>query len=288
MEFWHKSRVVSMKQTNYRDLAEFGLPLVPSHAPAFSAMARDIEDRPQPFGSWPTGDLSTAAVLLNESGKALVILAFIWRYTTAQGKTRTSSFSNLGSSMQMDVLCGRTAAVQDLGSFILPGSKRLITERGMFGNNLDVLPPDCIGLSGGYVGGGGGFHNGSSEELAKIELSLDMAIFEDGLCAGPDASGLFESLTDDLERQRDTSQTIVAALRNGASEGQIFEILRPLARRTSSSPRGPGEQGKIPSPLLDIFANIAINRLVNAPGSELLQWFEEIAESSPSRLHRPS
>jgi hypothetical protein len=80
----------------------------------------------------------------------------------------------------------------------------------------------------------------------------------------------------------------VVALRNGASEGQIFDILRPLARRTSSSPRGPGEHGKTPSPLLDIFANMAINQLVNAPGSELLAWFEGIAESSPRRLYRPT
>src|SRR5258708_24803791 len=103
-----------MEQTNYRGLAEFGLLVVAPQAPVCSALVRDIQDRWQPFVSWPAGDLATAAVLLNQSGKAVVTLAYIWRYTTAQGKTRTSSFSNLGSSMQMDVLCGRAEVAQDL------------------------------------------------------------------------------------------------------------------------------------------------------------------------------
>lgn len=276
-------------KTTYRDLAEFGLPLVEPEAPSFSALVRDIENRPQPFGSWPTDDLRTAAVLLNQSGKAIVTLAYFWRYTTAEGKERLSRHSNLGSSMQMDVLCGRAKVAQDIGSFILPGSKRLITERGMFGNNLDVLPPDSAGRGGGWMGsGGGGFRKGLSEEIAETELGLDVAIFEDGLCVGPDDSGLFETVTDDQERQRDKAQEIVAALRNGASEGQIFEALLPLARRMSSSSRGMDERARISSPLLTVFANMAIHRLVSASGSELLAWFEHIAESSPIRLYRPS
>ena len=36
---------------------------------------------------------------------------------------------------------------QDLGTFILPGSKRLITDQAMFGNNLDVLPPEPKGAT---------------------------------------------------------------------------------------------------------------------------------------------
>ncbi len=255
-----------MKQPNYRDLAEFGLPLVTPEAP---------------------DDLGTAAVLLNQSGNAVVVLAFIWRYTTADGKTRTSRYSNMGSSMQLDVLCGRAKVVEDLSSFILPGSKRLITERGMFGNNLDVLPPDFIGPQGGGGGGSGGFQEPLNDPTAEIELSLDIAIFEDGLCVGPDKSGLFESLTNDLERQRSAAREIVMALRRGVPEGEIFEMLRPLARRTPS-PRGFGANFKTPSPLLSMFAKAAINRLVDTDVPELLAWFEPIAESTPGRLHRPS
>jgi len=277
-----------MIQTNYRDLAKFGLPLVTPEWPAFSALVRDIEGHPQPFRAWPAENLDAAAVLMNQSGKAVVTLAFIWRYTSVEGKTRTSRFSNLGSSMQMDVLCGRAEVVQDLGSFILPGSKRLITERGMFGNNLDVLPPDSAGLCVAYIGAGGGgsSNKGPREEIAGIELSLDIAILDDGLCAGPDESHLYESITGDLNRQCDTAQEIVAALRNGASEGQVFEVLLPLARRASSSPRGAAEHVRVQSPLFNLFAGMAIDRLVNSTGTELLAWFERIAESPPIQLHR--
>ena len=265
----------------YRDLAEFDLPLVGPDAPTFGSLVRDIEDRPQPFASWPTGDLDTAAVLLNQSGKAIITLVYIWRYTTAEGETRISHHSNLGSSVQMEVLCGRAEVRKDLGSFILPGSKRLITEHGMFGSNLDVLPPDFAVRGGSYARAGGGswgLHQGSGEDIAEIELCLDVAILEDGLCVGPDHSGLFQSVTADLERRRDTAQEIVTALRNGASEGQIFEVLLPLARKKGTSL----------SPLLGMFAKMSIHHLVNTSSSQLLVWFENNAEPPRTRLYRPS
>jgi hypothetical protein len=270
-----------MKRITYRGLAEFGLPLVPPGSPTFSSFVRDIENRPQPFGSWDTEDLETSAVLLNQSGKAIVTLAFIWRYTTAHGKTRTSHFCDLGSSMQLDVLSGRVKAARVPGSFILPGSKRLITEHGMFGNNLDVLPAVDARRGGGHGGGGGGAQERSRNDIAEVELSLQLAIFEDGLCAGPDESGLLDSITSDLERQREAARKIVTDLLNGASKGPVFEILTPLAHRI---PR----HGKSVSNLLPIFASIAIQHLVNADGPELLAWFKDFADPSAFRLHRPA
>jgi hypothetical protein len=159
-----------MRQTKYLDLAEFGLTFVTSNDPAFPSLLHDLESRPQPFGSWPTGDLNSAAVLLNQSGKAIIVLAYVWRYTTVEGVTRTSLYSNLGSSMQLEVLNGRAEVVRDLGSFILPGSKRLITEQGMFGNNLDVLPRDEIARGGGYIGAGGGgrLSKGIRDEQVRV------------------------------------------------------------------------------------------------------------------------
>ena len=275
-----------MKRTTYRDLAEFGLPLVGPESPTFSALVRDIEDRPQFFGSWSPDDLDTAAVLLNQSGQAIITLAHVWQYTNAEGRTRTSRYSNLGSSTQVDVLCGLAEVGQYPGVFILPGSKRLITESGVFGNNLDVLPPDSAERSGTFVagGGGGGIHRRLSDESTEIELYLDTAIFEDGLCIGPDDSGLFESLTSDLQRQRDTAREIVGVLGKGGSEGQIFEILRPLARH--APPRDEHGRGRLQ--VLGMFANMAINRLINASGSELRAYFEHVAEPSRLRLHRPT
>ena len=148
-------------------------------------------------------------------------------------------------------------------------------EQGMFGNNLDVLPPEAVGRGGGYLGasGGGSFRGANEEEIAQIELALDFAVLEDGQCVGPDEWGLFEILTQDVARQRTTAQEIVAALHNGASAGQVFEILRPLARYSP------------PSPLLSMFANSAIRKLVILGEPELLRWFEQVAQSSPVPLH---
>src|SRR5581483_12265207 len=105
---------------------------------------------PLPFGRWPVDDLTRSAVLLNQSGNAILGIAYAWRYTTAAGTEHTSRIANLGSSVQLDVLTGRSGVTRDLGTFILPGSKRLLTERGMFGNNLDVLSEGEAPRGGGY------------------------------------------------------------------------------------------------------------------------------------------
>jgi hypothetical protein len=277
-----------MAKTSYSDLAEFGLVLVGPEDATFSALVRDIQDRPQPFGSWPTWDLDSAAVLLNRSGKAIITLAYIWRYTTAEGRTR-ADFLNLGSSTQMDVLSGQSGITRDLGSFVLAGSKRLITEQGMFGNNLDVLPPDFAVRGGGYVGSGGGGRPGNAareKEITEIELALDAVIFEDGLCVGLDESGLIKSVTEDLQLKLSTAREIVASLKNGASVGQVFEILRPLAGRHQPL-GGIGDRGRIPSLVLIMFADTAIHKLLHAADPELLPWFEMVAQSSPLPLRRP-
>ena len=151
----------------------------------------------------------------------------------------------------------------------------------MFGDNLDVLPPESA-PPGGYVSGGarGGMRRIPGE---AIELQLDTVFFEDGLCAGPDEFGLFESVTEDLERQRNTAQEIVETLRNGASTGQIFEILRPLARH-----HGHDGRASKPSPLLWMFASTSIHHLLNMSGPDLLGWFERAAQPSRIQLHRPT
>jgi hypothetical protein len=277
-----------MRQTSYRGLAEFGLPLVTPNDPEFASLVRDIESRPQLFDLPPVGDTDAAAVLLNQSGKAVIALAHVCRYTSVEGVTRTSRCSNLCSGMQLDMLTGQAKARQDIHSSILPGSKRLITERGMFGNNLDVLPPESWPRGGGHGGSlsYSGFHGGTSEDqIAGIELCLDFAIFEDGLCAGPDESGLFESTVEALERIRHTAQAAMTALRSGASEGQVFDLVLPLARHTPElAPGGRRHQ----SHLLGMFANMAIRFLVDRSALDLLDWFEKAAQPPSLRLRRPS
>ena len=272
-----------MPEREYLDEAEFGLHLVSSDDGRFRALVRDIEQRSQPFASWAIDDVSNAAVLLNESGRAIVVLAYVWSYTLANGTSRSSRFANLGSSMQMEILNGRSPVPQDIGTCILAGSKRLITERGMFGNNLDVLPADRARNGGSYVGAGGrgAGTTRTSEQIVSIRLSLDLAIFDNGLCVGPDKSGLLDALTQSLEVQRSTAQNAATAIRNGASEGQLFEMLLPWARRMRSV--APDRHERV---LLPMFCRMAIDQLINASRPEQLVWFERLAQPSSLQLHR--
>ncbi len=181
--------------------------------------------------------------------------------------------------MQMDVLTGRAKAVRDRFSFILPGSKRLITEDGMFGDNFDVLPPEPGPVSGGFVGtGGSGRRHGGDKEVIATELELDVAFFEDGLCVGADESGLFESVQADLAEQRRVAGEIAEALGRGESVGRAFEILRPMARRD--------QRQHTRSQMLSMFAHTAIHHLINMSEAELREWFEVSAKASGPRLSR--
>jgi hypothetical protein len=140
-----------MIETVYRDLAEFGLPFITPEAPTYALRLKEIQNAPWSFG--PPADTSTehAAVLENRTQSAIITLSYVWRYTTASGKTRTNRHFNLGSSTQMAVLTGREKAVRDLSTFILPGARRLITEQGMYGDNRSALAVENTG--GGGVDG---------------------------------------------------------------------------------------------------------------------------------------
>jgi len=124
------------------------------------------------------------------------------------------------------------------------------------------------------------------EGIVGIELDLDVVIFEDGLCVGSDEFGLFENIAQELERQRNTAQEVVDALRSGASIGQVFEIVRPLARYVGPETAADG-RARHSTQLLSMFANMAIHHLVQASDPELVAWFERAAQPSPIQLRRP-
>ncbi len=125
------------------------------------------------------------------------------------------------------------------------------------------------------------------EGIVGIELDLDVVIFEDGLCVGSDEFGLFENIAQELERQRNTAQEVVDALRSGASIGQVFEIVRPLARYVGPETAADG-RARHSTQLLSMFANMAIHHLVQASDPGLVAWFESAAQPSPIQLRRPS
>jgi hypothetical protein len=280
--------IVCMAEVTYSGLAEFGLPLIANHDPSFDALVNDIESHP---GRGPARTVAVsdwAAVLLNNTGRAIVAVECFWRYTSRGGKARTNRFSNLGSSAQRDVLTGGSKVGRDVGTFILPGSMRLITEHGIFGNNLDVLTPEELPRAQGYCGGwgGGGLRESTETELAAVELGLDLVILEDGLCVGPDESALYEALNESLDLQQRAAQDAVTALQDGTSVGHVFEIVRPLARH---GPPPADVQGKSrhPRPILPTFGSEAIHHLINASGSDLLAFFKRAAEPRSLELRRP-
>jgi len=269
-----------MVVATYRDLAEFGLPFITPGQPAFDLGFEEIRRNPTPFGPVVERVPERAAILENRTGRAVIVLSYVWRYTNVNGETRTTRHTNLGSSRQLDVLTGREKAVWDMSTFILPGSARLITEDGMFGDNRDVLPPQTGG-GGGWMGARGGGGSGAlGSDAVAVELELDTAILEDGLCVGPDAFGLRERLTEQITKQIEIAGEIVRELRAGAMRGRIFDMLRPLAGERVMSVLHF-------TPLLSMFARSAINHLTHMEDTSLLAWFEAASASTPLQLHPP-
>jgi len=274
-----------MREVTYRGLAEFGLPLVGRDDPSFPVLAAEIKELPGPRTR--ESDVSEpAAVLANDSGRAIVALTYLWRSTGQDGRTHTSRFSSFGSSAQTEVLTGRSKVGRDLGTFILPDSRRLITQRGLFGSNLDVLTPEELPRSRGYCGGwGGDGYRVNGETDRSLELVLDLVVLEDGLCVGPDESGLFEALNESLDLQCAAAREAVKALQSGASLGQVFEIVQPLAGRRPPQPvRGKAAHTM---PLLMTFGSDAVHRLINESDSDLLAFFERTAQPRSLELRRP-
>lgn len=264
-----------MPQASYRGLPEYGLPIIAPGDEKYEQLVNDILSRPQPFPSWSAEDRSDAAVLVNQSGKAIIGATYVWQYTMPDGRTTRHIGSNLGSSMQFDVLTGRAAVGEDLCTFILPQSKRLITKRGMIGSNLDVLPHLASRL-GGFSGSGSG-GRAVGDAYAKADLTLDMVILEDGLCVGPDELNTVGELQSALREQAALASIAVEKLRTGATPGQILDLIRPMAQRQRSG----GSQS-----FAGTFVNMALHQLVHSTTGEILVWFEQAASISVDRLHR--
>jgi hypothetical protein len=276
-----------MAETTYRDLAEYGLPLISPGEPTFDLRFEEIRSLPRPFGPDLEGPPDRAAVLENQTVSAVITLTYVWRYTTTNGETRTSTHLSLGSSVQMDVLTGRKKAARDLCSFILPGSRRLITEQRMFGNNSGVLAPQHR-TGGGWMGsisgsgrGGRAPRGDGTDDVAAVELELDAAIFEDGLCVGPDQLGLRESLTEQMQRQRNTAGEIVQALRKRAAAERSRGVATPLP---SQIPKTAGGDTLAPASRSRLSANPPPPRRSNR-GSIAEEKLQETAVPSAFGCH---
>jgi hypothetical protein len=239
----------------YSDLAEFGLPLVTREHPDFARLADEIRKRPSPMQRFMGSDVSGVAVVVNQSGKTVLSLGVVFKFEDAEGHGSTNHFS--GSFLAgglADVLTGAVPVSPRTPGHIFPGSKRLITSQGVWGDNTDVVPPDendpRRGMEGGFVGTGGfvGAGRRRAAEVVSGDLLLDLAIFEDGLCVGPDRYGGFEALLAEISERRHIATDILEALQKGASRGEIFEIVRPLAKGMPPPPPGTRTGPQAPSP----------------------------------------
>lgn len=106
-------------------------------------------------------------------------------------------------------------------------------------------------------------------------LQLDAVFFEDGMTVGPDESGLFERIAAAISRQRAAAEDIVDALQSGASIGQIFEKLRPLAQERRLHPDN------------WTFVMAAVDTLLQQPQESLLPWFASYLIPLRVPLRRP-
>src|SRR5688572_21369942 len=210
-----------------RDLQELGLRFIKPDDPEFAPAAAGIRERTR-FPPLLDEAPDFSALLTNESGQTVIGFTVLWSFTNSLGQTSRMELSNLGPGME--ALAGRSLAMPAAG--VAPGSKRLITTQGIFGNNADVVPPDP--RFPGFRAGSGGF-SGSRRlsiegELQFVELTLDLMVFADGLVAGPDIEDKFPEIQRDLDEQRALIGRLAAAMRDGASPGRVFEMLLPYVR----------------------------------------------------------
>ena len=187
-----------MASFSCKDLHAHGVSLLPPSNADFARLLEDIRRRAQavvtgkpPFlpKSIPD-DLEFAAILLNHSGKAIVGLATEWQFEVSTGhrySRRFSGMQGLGGNLltPFGVPPERLAFLRYWQS-IFSGSKRLLADSQMFGDNTDVRLPQGSELWRGGVGGsGGGGNSGSRSDLKGVTLLLDGAFFDDGEFVGP-------------------------------------------------------------------------------------------------------
>jgi len=277
---------------SYSDLAEFGLPLVTPEDPDFARLAEEIRSRPSAMQRFMEGGASGVAVVVNQSGKTVLSLAAVLSFEDAEEHRSTNHFSGPFSTDGLpDVLTGAAPVDPRTSGHIFPGSKRLITTQGVWGDNTDVIPPDPNdprrGMAGSFGWAGG---RRRAAEPVSGDLLLDFAIFEDGPCVGPDRYGGFDALMAELSERRRIATGILQAAQKGASRGDIFEIVRPLAKGLPPPPPPARTGPQAHPPHLHAqhqFATTLIQQLIHLDDVALRSVLENAARPLAIELRRP-
>lgn len=266
-------------EVTYVGLPQSGLPFVTPNDEGFHNLAASIPL--DPFAAKEEVP-SEAVVVLNQSSQAVVAMSALWRWMDQEGRSSQQATSNLYSLSQLAPPTEDANPTSIWFQPFLPGSKRLITLHGIFGDNSDVLPPQA--KPSGFVGGRAGSNRGGGPPVKQLlEVRLDWVIFASGLCVGPGQMGLRESLGSLASEQRRIASGAANLLRNGARLGEVFELLRPAARHSFRSIGGPGDVRLMH--MLASFGRMALNQLIEADEEhreELIRWFE--AQSGATRV----
>jgi hypothetical protein len=230
------------------DLAPYGVVLIPPASQAYFELLADIERRLQarPKGSPPIGndalsrisehDTAGSAILVNKAPVAIASMAYTWTFRDQNGRTRTSSYSP-GTNPSVLLPFLQNDRVKKFDSFwntIFPGSKRLMTADGSYGDNTDVRAPAADELSSG---GFSGFSGGAQLGVEPLKLTLDGVFFVDGGFAGPNQLGAW----DQVAAARETFLALSALARDvrgtPAAQAEFFAHVQQLSGLTSSEPR---------------------------------------------------
>lgn len=266
----------------WRDRQDFGIRFITPDDPHFGEMA--IRISLDPFGRKPELPLPEGEfIAVNQSTKALLAMSFLWKWGGLNGDINVQRMSGLHSLAQLDWPSEKHR--NSWFSPFLSGSKRLVTPQGVFGDNSDVLPPEAkpTGFVGSFAGPN---RRGAAPQRKFLEVQLDSVIFDDGLCAGPDQMGIFDTIVSVATEQRRLASEAIALLRSGRGVGTVFELLRGAAQ-----PPGPASIPATPDPLhlLFSFARHAVDRLVNVRKEhieDLINWLEIQRQQPRLRLRR--
>lgn len=160
------------------DLHAQGLTLISPAAAAFAVMTEDIRRRTQiqnpdgpPFPPEPIpNNLEFAAILHKYNEKAVAGLAIEWKFEDVRGHHYKSRFTSAFGRNLLLPFGARPAQLALYGYWhtILPGSKRLLADAKIFGNNIDVRPPRGEEV---WRGGGVGSRSGSHASRAPNDFA---------------------------------------------------------------------------------------------------------------------
>ncbi len=234
-----------------RSIPDRGLLLVPHGDAAFDALFEDIRRRletlnpARPPSRTPISEieLDYAAILINRAEQAIAGLALEWQFEETSGRKYShSTASAFGRSLLLPFgLPQDILPVNRYWNTILPGSKRLLADMQIIGDNTDVRPPrpDEIWRGGG-IGSTVGSRSRPLPEMHSVVLVIDGLFFADGEFIGPDHCLLWEDVFYEAEAKLETARRARTLHDRGLGAADILaELEKFLGPDTSPPPMRP-------------------------------------------------